>query len=821
MSLTRIIDFLVSCIGIVLISPLLLIIAVAVKLESRGPVYYRCARVGQHGELFGMFKFRTMVEVADRIDCKLCCNSDVRVTPIGKLLRRTKLNELPQLFNVVLGDMSLVGPRPEDPKFVCHYPDKWAAVLQAKPGIVGPNQILHRNEEDLFPPDQDPESFYVTDILPEKLERDIEYLKDRSLWTDFMLLLRGVHATVFKGRVLTKNAPRGETYLELLLDVILSVLAYLLANFIRFETVQFDGNVYRSLALIAGINSCLFLGARLYARNVRFFSFPDLLVLMRIVAVAAILFLVAYTMAGLDAGHSRAVFFLYPAVLLILLAGTRVALRMYFERREVKQDACQVPFNTVVYGAGRMGVETARHLQFDPDINLLGFVDDNQSLKDRFILGMRVVGNARDLPHLKELYMVQCVVIAFHPHSPEELETAQQRCVSAGIPEIRVVSSDNGLRRQPKIHHRLRKVRLSDELGMADVPLIGEAGDLLEGAVAGIIGADHLGEHLCRELGRLGVQKIVMVDSCRARLRMADRLQGVKNGVPEIATFYQPWGLHEETQRILEEHKVRWLFFNHLSRRVPHASLNESELFLDFVETIRYVSMAQRFACEGFTLVSPRRADCFRDQERSYHHLCEDYVRFAAESSATGVRSGTVQIPNLLEDTGGIIHETLQHLAMDPCFSVPDAHMRFSSARYAARTILNSMPMHGQGDTYVQFPAHILSLRSLVQRYSGNHSIDANGNGGHNGVTSDACDGARTLELGDLSDSLRTSVKQLRIVKHLALPDLLQCEKGIHLYGRYMTREDRTALRAYVSFLRSESPHADEFCGPSHLASNA
>ena len=159
MSAKRAFDIVVSFIGLAFTAPIFLLIAVIIKLESKGPVFYRCARVGKNGKLFAMYKFRTMVEAADDIDCKLCATGDVRVTRFGGFLRTTKLNELPQLLNVLAGDMSLVGPRPEDPKFVKYYKDKWSVVLSVSPGVAGPNQIANRNEEELFPEGVDPEKY--------------------------------------------------------------------------------------------------------------------------------------------------------------------------------------------------------------------------------------------------------------------------------------------------------------------------------------------------------------------------------------------------------------------------------------------------------------------------------------------------------------------------------------------------------------------------------------------------------------------------------------------------------------------------------------
>jgi len=189
MDLKRFMDIVVGTTGIIIAVPLMIIIAVMLKIESRGPIIYRCKRIGRSRIEFDMLKFRTMIENADNIDCKLCVNTDVRVTSLGSFLRRTKLNELPQLFNVVKGDMSVVGPRPEDPKFMKYYGDKWDEVLQVRPGIMGTNQILHRNEEDLFPDGQDPEKFYVENILPEKLDNDLDYVRNHNFRRDVSLLL--------------------------------------------------------------------------------------------------------------------------------------------------------------------------------------------------------------------------------------------------------------------------------------------------------------------------------------------------------------------------------------------------------------------------------------------------------------------------------------------------------------------------------------------------------------------------------------------------------------------------------------------------------
>jgi lipopolysaccharide/colanic/teichoic acid biosynthesis glycosyltransferase len=195
--LKRSVDVLLSALGLLLMLPVLLVIALLVKLDSRGPVLFRQTRVGLGGRPFRILKFRTMVDGAYRMGSRLTAKRDPRVTRVGRVLRRLKLDELPQLLNVLRGHMSLIGPRPEDPYFVGLYSSEQRRVLSVRPGIVGPSQIFGRNEADSYPEGlQDTEAYYVHHILPGKLKRDLEYVDSASFWGDAVLLMQGVWATL-------------------------------------------------------------------------------------------------------------------------------------------------------------------------------------------------------------------------------------------------------------------------------------------------------------------------------------------------------------------------------------------------------------------------------------------------------------------------------------------------------------------------------------------------------------------------------------------------------------------------------------------------
>lgn len=186
----RLIDLALASGMLLALSPLMLICALIVKLSSPGPLVYKAKRVGLGGRLFTMYKFRSMVKDAHKLGSGVTAVDDPRVTKGGRVLRRFRLDELPQLINVIKGDMSLVGPRPEDPRYVKLYTPRQKRVLSVRPGITGMAQLIYRDEEEMLRGKADPEEFYVKSIMPEKLEIDLDYVQNRSLALDLKILLK-------------------------------------------------------------------------------------------------------------------------------------------------------------------------------------------------------------------------------------------------------------------------------------------------------------------------------------------------------------------------------------------------------------------------------------------------------------------------------------------------------------------------------------------------------------------------------------------------------------------------------------------------------
>lgn len=206
----RAFDLLGSMLGLLVLSPVLFFIALLIKVGSKGPVWYRGLRVGRSGVPFRIFKFRTMVANADKIGASSTPDNDPRITRVGRFLRKYKLDELPQLINVLVGEMSLVGPRPQVPWAVELYRDEEKALLTVRPGITDYASIRFSNEADILRGSLDPDKDYLEKIAPEKIRLGLEYVRNRNLWVDMRIISATLWGLVGGNPESLLRIPRGQ-----------------------------------------------------------------------------------------------------------------------------------------------------------------------------------------------------------------------------------------------------------------------------------------------------------------------------------------------------------------------------------------------------------------------------------------------------------------------------------------------------------------------------------------------------------------------------------------------------------------------------------
>lgn len=193
----RLFDIVFSISGILILSPFFILISILVMVTSAGGAFYRQVRVGKNGKEFKLFKFRTMRMGSDKAGALTIGMRDSRITRIGYYLRKYKLDELPQLFNVLIGDMSFVGPRPEVPKYVALYTPEQKSVLKVKPGITDYASIVYSEENALLANAENPEELYINKVMPAKLKLNMRYIQDMSLRTDMGIILKTI-GKIFK-----------------------------------------------------------------------------------------------------------------------------------------------------------------------------------------------------------------------------------------------------------------------------------------------------------------------------------------------------------------------------------------------------------------------------------------------------------------------------------------------------------------------------------------------------------------------------------------------------------------------------------------------
>ena len=428
----RITDLAVSLTALFFLWPLLLLIAILIKIDSRGPVFFRQERASHDGGTFRIFKFRTMIVGAYRKGARLTVKRDPRITQVGGVLRWTKLDELPQLLNVILGDMALVGPRPEDPYFVNFYSEEHRSVLSVRPGLIGPSQMEGRDEVDLYPEGlEDTEKFYIEHILPGKLDRDLEYVRNTSVRSDLSFLVRGafgVLASQFKQSFFARSRARLALFG---MDLGLIGISYVLANFIHFDwhlPPKAWSYVLQTLFWSILLQPPIFIYYGLYQRTTRWVGRRDLAAIVKAVSLGSALVVAVTYFTGLQ-GHSRAVFIVNWAMLVFLMCGLRFTVRHILSRQAHSLGEVS-SVRVLIAGSGHGGEGILRSLLEDPRSRFMpvGIIDHEPHRWGALIHGIRVIGGATDIAMAASTHGIAMVLVALADLDPSVVRDITEAC---------------------------------------------------------------------------------------------------------------------------------------------------------------------------------------------------------------------------------------------------------------------------------------------------------------------------------------------------------------------------------------------------------
>ena len=415
----EIFDRTVAAMGLLIAVPLMVLLGLLIKLESAGPVFFKHRRVGKNGRLFWMYKFRKMPHAVNA-GPSISPKHDPRLTRVGRVLDRLKLDEIPQLLNILKGEMSFVGPRPEIPEIVGLYNAEQKKVLAVKPGLFGPNQIIWRNEKNLLPPDlSDVEAYYIANILPEKLARDGRYVEERNFRLDLKYFFLAVGVTLFEPLKPVHFIRRKHEIYRLAIDLGLCLLAFAAALLIKYD-FSVSAPLWRQSLTVLPIllfwQTTVFVFWGIYQQIWRYTGKKDLLMIMKAILLVTIVTAAVIYPFG-DRQFPLTVLILNAILCIVFLGGTRLLLSSFQSSRA---DAKKTPRKKImIYGANAEGELLLRRIlaNLGPRGSPVGFLDGDPNQRGGKIHGLEVMGNAYDLPLLKELYGIEEIYITA-PENP-------------------------------------------------------------------------------------------------------------------------------------------------------------------------------------------------------------------------------------------------------------------------------------------------------------------------------------------------------------------------------------------------------------------
>jgi FlaA1/EpsC-like NDP-sugar epimerase/lipopolysaccharide/colanic/teichoic acid biosynthesis glycosyltransferase len=722
-AIKRLIDVVLGLVALVVLLPVMGLVAVAIALDSTGRVVYGAKRVGRGGRKFTMWKFRSMASGADRVGPAVTGSYDFRVTRVGAFLRRTKLDELPQLLNVLAGQMSLVGPRPEAPSYVRLWTDAERDILRFRPGITGPTQIAYIDEEELL--QGDPSAVYESELMHAKLAVDLEYVREFTLRRDLGIMWRTLVGILSAGER-RSNRPRrrftlGERLASarlgpIVLDALLAAVAAALAVGLRIDR----NNIFAAVAtywvfvpLAAIVRPAGFLIAGAYLRVWRYPTVSDAALVVSSLAAGSLIMTILifvvlqpWEFPG-TVGFPRSAIIIEFLLSFIVLGGIRLASRI---RQEGLEDAnappqAGPPRPVLIYGAGEAGAMLVREMRRNRALRLepAAFLDDDVTKRGQRIYGVDVVGSAKDLPSVVAEREIAEVIVAMPRIGGDLLREVVALCDAAGVP-VRTLPAVDELLDETVSVNRVRPVRVEDLLRREpiDIPeepmraLVGGRTVLVTGAGGSI------GSELCRQVATLGAGRLVLFERAETPLFFVDEeLRRRFPGIPisaVIGDVTDPGSV----ERVFDGTRPQVVFHAAAQKHVPLSEANVAATVWTNVRGTRVVAQAAAAAgVDALIFISTDKAVDPSSVMGATKRIGEEIVRELGASAAG--RFVIVRFGNVMGSQGSVLELFRQQIADGGPVTVthPDMTRYFMTIPEAVRLILHAGAVGRTGDVHV------------------------------------------------------------------------------------------------------------------------
>jgi FlaA1/EpsC-like NDP-sugar epimerase/lipopolysaccharide/colanic/teichoic acid biosynthesis glycosyltransferase len=702
----RIADVCGAGLGLLLLLPVLLAVALAIKLDSRGPILFTQRRIGRGGTPFKLYKFRSMFAGSEQ-GAVITADGDRRITRVGRLLRPSRLDELPQLVNVLKGDMSFVGPRPEAPEVVARYTAEQRHILDVRPGLTGPTQLASLDEAARLPEDIDPTEYYVRHVMPRKVELDLQYIRSRSLGNDLRILLS---TPLRLGQFVLARPGLGRVpkLTRLISDLALIAAATYSAYFARFDgaiPAPDLRTLLQGLPLELAAYALAFLYLGTFRSIWRYVGVADFWQVAKAIAIGA--GINAVTMHMIRWPYPRSVMVLTPAFALLLLCATRLTWRSLAPALTAAGAAADRR-RVVIIGAGRTGASVARELLSTPSLayDVVGFVDDAAHLQRATLHNLPVLGTTDELQQLALKHGLSEAVIAIPRPTLAALRRIREGCTRAGLafktlPSLGQLMSGDGQVRY------LRKVDIAELLQRDVSSLQTEAvAGFLEGKRVMVTGAGgSIGSELCRQIVQLGAESLLMVERAENPLfTVCAELQSIGSRTKLTAALADIKHVVRMSE-LFARFRPQVVFHAAAYKHVPMLEAHPTEAVLNnVVGTARLAALAAQHGVDAFVFISTDKAARPNNLMGSTKRICELYLmalederRAPAAASRSTFR--IVRFGNVLGSSGSALPVFQRQIESGGPITITDPEVSrfFMTIEEAVALVLHSATLDLKG----------------------------------------------------------------------------------------------------------------------------
>ena len=718
----RCMDLVVAVIALLVLAPLMVAIAIVIKLSSPGPVLYRGKRIGRYGKAFHILKFRTMVANASQLGPAITYNGDPRITRIGRLLRKAKLDELPNLINVLRGEMSLIGPRPEAPGWVGQYTERQRAVLSVRPGMTGLAQLKYPHEEELLN-GADLETVYPR-IMNDKLEIDLGYVNNWSLGLDMRILFE-TGAMLVK-RLWKASLPQMAAR-RIALDLILVPCAYSLAWLIRFDgsvpAIEWHALIV-ALPFITMITVLANFAFGIHRRLWAYAGIRDATLLVKAACLSTLILATGnlsvgrYFHLGLSTGGLLTGGLLTLALTTLLKYRRQLALTLLGNGRHIVQEGRERMLIVGIDGAAQQLAAQVYLGNYATNAELVGFIHEDPHAKGLSINGLSILGTPAEIPQIVRERGVDVIVIAQRPADRKGMWQLIATCRETPaqikiLPDIAQVLE--GDYQDPLTLH---DVSIGDVAGRAPVAIDEEAcRRIVTGKVVLVTGAaGSIGSELCRQL--LGFQPRLLVALDNNETGLFDLSQGLnpEGQMPLQLAVADVTDWHK-MDRLCHQHRPQVVFHVAAYKHVPLVESHPDEaLRVNVLGTVVTSEVAHSHHVERFVFISTDKAVNPTNVMGASKRIGELWIKAMSERSETVFTS--VRFGNVIGSRGSVLLTFARQIEMGGPVTVTDPGMyRFFVSIPEAVSLVLQAATYGQGgDIYMLDMGEEVSILRLAER---------------------------------------------------------------------------------------------------------